>query len=133
LTDVASLDPRTWRVNSPSDGRRPGSDVRTPDLGPRTSDPLCIAIDIVDEDHSLRLAMRRLAADAELRARLGRAAREYWRREHSVEGMTDDYERVMRDAAARTDPVVDVPAHLRDSGHRRLKALLAPFGLDAPI
>ena len=48
--------------------------------------------------------MRRLAADGALRERLGQAARDWWTREHSIEVMVDDYERVMRDAAARPDP-----------------------------
>jgi len=125
LADVVSLDPRTWRVTN--------NGLTDTDHGSRTTDPVCIAIDILDEEHSLRLAMRRLAADAELRARLGRAARDYWMREHSVEGMADDYERIMRDAAARPDPVVDVPAHLRDPGDRRLTVLLAPFEIAPPI
>jgi glycosyltransferase involved in cell wall biosynthesis len=125
LADVISLDPRTWRARD--------NGPRTTDHGSRPADPVCIAIDIVDEDHSLRLAIRRLAADADLRARLGCAAREYWRREHSVDGMADDYERIMREAAARPAPVVEVPAHMRDPGDRRLKELLAPFGVAPPI
>jgi hypothetical protein len=72
--------------------------------------------------------MRRLATDADLRGRLGRAAREYWMREHSIDAMADDYERIMRDAASRPDPGVELPPHMRDPGDRRLKALLAPFG-----
>ena len=66
--------------------------------------PICVAIDILDEDHSLRLAMRRLAADAALRDALGRAARDWWARDHSVEAMADDYERVMREAAGAARP-----------------------------
>ena len=116
LADVPSLDPRTWTVRPP-----------TSDLHP----PISVAIDILDEDHSLRLAMRRLAGDAQLRARLGSAARAYWSREHSVEGMADDYERIMREAAARADPAVHLPAHMRNPGDRRLTALLAPFGIEA--
>ena len=59
------------------------------------SDLICVAIDILDEDHSLRLAMRRLAQDAELRERLGRAGQAWWQREHSLEAMVEDYERVV--------------------------------------
>ncbi|HEX6463196.1 MAG TPA: hypothetical protein VFZ98_02030, partial [Vicinamibacterales bacterium] len=94
---------------------------------------VCVAIDILDEDHSLRLAMRRLATDATLRARLGRAAREYWMREHSVDAMADDYERTSRDAAARPDPVVALPPHMRDPGDGWLRALIRPFGLVSPF
>ena len=114
LADVPSLDPRTWAPttsNSPS--------------------PFCVSIDILDEDHSLRLAMRRLANDAGFRAELGRAAQEWWRREHSIAAMTDDYERVMRQAAARSiEPRrAALPAHLRDDGRTLMDALMAPFNL----
>ena len=112
LTGFDTLDPRTWRA---------------------TGTPVAIAIDALDEDHSLRLAMQRLATDADLRARLGRAAREYWMREHSVDAMADDYERIMREAASRPDPAVELPAHMRDPGDSTLRALIRPFGLVSPL
>lgn len=118
LGDVPSLDPRTWAPQAPS---------------PTPQSPVCVAIDILDEDHSLRLAMRRLAADGALREQLGRAGQAWWAREHSVEVMADDYERVMKDAAARPDPGVTLPAHMRDAGDRKLQSLLAPFGIESPI
>jgi hypothetical protein len=74
--------------------------------------------------------MRRLAADAALRAQLGGVARDWWAREHSVEAMVEDYERVMREAAARPDPGVTLPAHMREAGDRKLETLMAPFGRD---
>jgi hypothetical protein len=40
---------------------------------------------------------------------------------------------VMRDAASRPDPAVDLPAHLRNPGDRKLLALLAPFGIEAGL
>jgi glycosyltransferase involved in cell wall biosynthesis len=148
LADVPSLDPRTWTVQEAGyqgsgigdrgsgigkdhEGSASALSAPSPIPGPRS--PICVAIDILDEDHSLRLAMRRLAADAALRAQLGRAAREWWAREHSVEAMVDDYERVMRDAAARPDPPVDLPAHLRHAGDRKLDALLKPLGIESPF
>ncbi len=130
LADVPSLDPRTWTVN---EARWAMRDSRESRITNRASHPVCIAIDILDEDHSLRLAMRRLASDPALREQLGRAAREWWTREHSLEAMTDDYERVMRDAASRPDPRVDLPAHMRNQGDRTLTTLLAPFGLPDPL
>jgi hypothetical protein len=101
--------------------------------------PIAVAIDILDEDHSLRLAMRRLATDADLRARLGHAAREYWTREHSVEGMSDDYESAFARCASFGEIAAfggngnEVPRHLRPSGDEKLRALLAPFGLENPF
>ena len=114
LGDVPSLDPRSW--------------TKTAEVA-----PVGVAIDILDEDHSLRLAMRRLAADDALREQLGRAGQAWWTREHSIDVMTDDYERLMKDAAARPDPLVTLPAHMRDDGGRNTDALLAPFGLERPI
>ena len=147
--DVPSLDPRTWTVRevgcwrsevgtkaaeasaSGHSNRSPTSALRSPTsvLQP----PVCVAIDILDEDHSLRLAMRRLATDAALRERLGHAAREWWEREHTVEAMVDDYERVMREAIARPAPDVALPGHMRDAGDRRLRALLDPFDMKVPF
>jgi hypothetical protein len=94
---------------------------------------VCVAIDILDEDHSLRLAMRRLASDTALREQLGRAARAWWTREHSIDAMADDYERIMRDAASRPDPLVNLPAHMRSPGDAKLRALLEPYGLRDPL
>jgi glycosyltransferase involved in cell wall biosynthesis len=113
---VPALDPRTWTVPAGTHGGQ----------------PVCVAIDILDEDHSLRLAMRRLAGDAALRESLGAAARRYWQREHSIEAMADDYERILAQAASIADPRPAVPAHLLADGDERLRALLAPFGLDTP-
>ena len=75
--DVPSLDPRTWTENGLSAPKA------------QSPEPICVAIDILDEDHSLRLAMRRLASDAALREQLGAAAREWWAREHSLGAMVD--------------------------------------------
>jgi glycosyltransferase involved in cell wall biosynthesis len=109
MGDVHSLDPRSWTVREA---------------------PVCVAIDILDEDHSLRLAMRRLASDGALREQLGLAAREWWGREHSLEAMVEDYERVLRDAAALPVPEVTLPAHTRNPGDRKLRALMGPFGVE---
>ncbi|MBW8895413.1 MAG: hypothetical protein JF613_04425 [Acidobacteria bacterium] len=149
-------DPRTWAVNAigirdaesgirdagpgivdttsgaeRGDSRKSGSD-----RGSRTADPgvspdsVTVAIDILDEDHSLRLAMRRLATDPELRKSLGHAGQRYWAREHSITSMLDDYERVLAEAAKL--PVADValPDHLVTDGDRLLKAVLDEFGLE---
>jgi len=156
LVDVPSLDPRTWAVNAigirdaesgirdagpgivdttsgaeRGDSRKSGSDrgSRTADPGV-SPDPVTVAIDILDEDHSLRLAMRRLATDPELRKSLGHAGQRYWAREHSITSMLDDYERVLAEAAKL--PVADValPDHLVTDGDRLLNAVLDEFGLD---
>ncbi len=122
-TDVATLDPRTWQT-------RPSIVARQPMPAEQA---VAIAVDILDEDHSLRLAMRRLATDADMRATLGRAAQEYWRREHSIAAMADDYERIIH-AILQAAPVASpLPAHMRPDGSEQLRALLQPFGMDSPL
>jgi len=116
--DVPTLDPRTWTSTSAA-GRR--------------SPPIAVGIDIVDEDHSLRLAMRRLATDADLRARLGRAGRLHWQREHSIDAMADDYERVMQGARGMRGGREALPPHVRPDGDEKLRRLLAPFGIGSPF
>lgn len=114
LTDVPALDPRNWE---PCGGT------------PSAAEPMCVAIDLLDEDHSLGLAMRRLARDAPLRRALGEAGRRYWTAEHSVEVMVDDYLRLLPRAATAPAPAAALPDHLHDDGGRRLRELLEPFGL----
>ncbi len=70
VADVPTLDPRSWRP--PPDGR--------PAVG--------VAVDILDEAHSLRLACYRLAVDDALREGLGRAAHLYWEHTHTLGHMT---------------------------------------------
>jgi len=110
LADVPSVDPRTWRPNMSG------------------HEPVTVAVDIMDEDHSLRLAMRRLATDAALRGSLGRAGREYWRREHSPAMMLEDYRRVIGRAASLPAPAVTLPPHLRNRGDGTLRAILDEMG-----
>jgi glycosyltransferase involved in cell wall biosynthesis len=108
-THVPALDPRTWRP-----------------LGDAGSGPaVTVAIDILDEDHSLALAMHRLATDHALRAQLGERAREYWRREHTVDRMVDDYVRAIDRACACPAPTRGA---LTGDPWRHTRELLAPFG-----
>lgn len=114
--DVPALDPRSWTV--------PGGDSRA---------PVTVAIDILDEDHSLRLAMRRLARDAALRDTLGRAAREHWDREHAPGVMLQDYRRLLRLAAQAHEPAgATLPAHLRHDRSGRVDSILGDLGVPVP-
>ena len=136
LADVPSLDPRTWTVRAGSGIRDPGSGAETAELrrsdpASRTPDAVTVAIDILDEDHSLRLAMRRLATDEDLRASLGAHARAYWNREHSMPLMLEDYRRAIADAATLPAPGPRMPAHLVNSGDATLRRLLAEFGIQS--
>ncbi|HWB17720.1 MAG TPA: glycosyltransferase [Vicinamibacterales bacterium] len=111
LADVPALDPRTWRPYVP-DGAAPVS----------------VAVDILDEDHSLRRALSRLAADAALRARLGDAARRHWEAEHTVERMVQDtLDLAMRAAAAPAPPPVAPPVGPASDPYAYARELLAAF------
>ena len=57
--------------------------------------PVGVSIDILDEDHSLKLAIRRLATDEKLRAMLGSNARALWSERFRLEGMVAGYQRVI--------------------------------------
>ena len=121
LADVPSLDPRTWTVQevggwgSGIGKGHEGSNLRRqrPSAVPDPQSPVPEPR-LRRHRHPRRgsLAAPRDAAAGggrALRERLGDAARDWWTREHSIEAMVDDYERVMRDAAARPDPRVDLP------------------------
>jgi glycosyltransferase involved in cell wall biosynthesis len=130
LADVPSLDPRTW---APA-----GCQAR---MTPDAAEAVTVTIDILDEQHSLQLAMRRLGSDAELRSALGTAGQRYWTREHSHDVMLADYRRVIAaalnlDAPSREDGrrprrAAGLPTHLTDDGTAIMEALLAPFGFTA--
>ena len=83
-------------------------------------------MDILDEDHSLAIAMRRLAHDAALRAELGAAARRHWAAHHTVAHMAEDYERALAAAAAApARPDRPLPAHVTADGSAQARRLAA--------
>ena len=97
-----------------------------------TPHPIAVAIDLMEEVESLARAMRRLALDPPLRNQIGRAAREYWQREHAYDRMLDDYRRLIPLAAALPPPAPGFPAHLLDDASGLTAALLAPLGVPVP-
>ena len=109
MIDAPALDPRTWHTHG--DGA-----------------PVRVAIDVLDEDHSLRLAMRRLAADSALRASLGAAGLRCWTREHEPALMIADYERLIRSPPPATPHTQTFPrtswttAGARAEGDGRVQA-----------
>ncbi len=114
--DIPALDPRTWTV-----------------AGGETRPPVAIAVDIMDEDHSLRLALRRLAGDPVLRDALGRAAREHWTRAHAHDLMLQDYRRLLPLAAAAAVPAAaPLPPHLRHDRSHLVDGILGGLGVPVP-
>ena len=112
--DLPTLDPRSWTVVHAQ-----------PTL--ERLEPVAVGIDILDEAHSLTLALKRLTTDAALRARLGAAARGHWTAGHTVDRMASTYDDVLREAAGLPDPVVRLPSHLRPDGAAHARRLMAAF------
>ena len=112
--DVPTLDPRSWTVVHAQ-----------PTLA--TLDPVAVSIDILDEQHSLTLALKRLSADAALRTRLGAAARAHWAAGHTIELMAAAYDGLLGEVAAMPDPSVTLPRHLRPDAAAHATRLLAAF------
>jgi len=115
LAGVPAIDPRTWHLHAPADPAMSDADA------------VAIAVDILDEDHSLRLALMRLATEASLRDRIGAAGLDWWKQHHTVDQMVDDYERVMSRAIASPDPVITLPSHLRPNPLEHAQRLLRDF------
>jgi glycosyltransferase involved in cell wall biosynthesis len=123
LVDVPSLDPRTWTPQCARAWGLHGS--------PNRRTPVCVSIDILDEDHSLRLALRRLLVDADLRTQLGSAAHAYWQTHHTLEQMAADYRRVIDRARATNVPApTEAPAHLHEDGTALANQIASTLGVE---
>lgn len=113
--DVPSIDPRGWRI---LDTAPRGGNART---------PVAVSLDLLDEQHSLELALERLATDVALRASLGQAARAWWEQHHRLDEMADAYQRVIRTAIDSAVPNPTLPPHLladaSDHGHALARQL----------
>jgi glycosyltransferase involved in cell wall biosynthesis len=119
LADVPTIDPRSRTVVH-----------ARPTIEPQM--PVAVSIDIVDEVHSLVLALKALASDASLRRRLGASALEYWRAHHTIAHMIEHYERAIARGAAAPVPAVTLPAHLRSDGFEHARDLARSVGVTLP-
>ena len=119
LAEVPTMDPRSRTVVHARATRAPQA-------------PVAMSIDILDEVHSLVLALKALASDASLRQRLGANARDHWRANHTVAHMIADYERAIASTSAVPAPVVTLPAHLRSDGFEHARDLATSVGITLP-
>jgi glycosyltransferase involved in cell wall biosynthesis len=119
--DVATLDPRNWSVLA----GLPVVEGRDRAIEPQ---PVGVSIDILDESHSLKLAIRRLATDETLRTMLGTHARSLWAERFRLEAMVAGYQQVLatlfQAAPARPETLHELPLHLRSSGAEHAEALV---------
>lgn len=113
--DVPTIDPRGWAKRDMRSG-----DERA---------PIAVSIELVDEDHSLQLALDRLATDASLRSSLGQAGRAWWRTHHQLDAMADGYERALRRAMQLAIPEPPLPRHLLADGAERVRAIAASLSV----
>ena len=115
MADVPRLDPRDWK----SIGHE---------------DAITVAVDVLDEDRTLELAMARLASDGDLRARLSRAASDYWNKHHTLERMSERYSKLMMHALERPVPEGrHLPHHVNADGSARARRLTAELGVAYPF
>jgi hypothetical protein len=115
--DWPTLDPQTWLSRGYL-----GNDP-----------PVAVSIDPRDEEHSLMLAIRRLSADAALRARLGTAARQWWETHATPRHAAEAWQQILEDAMAAPPPHADLPARLTADGSRVAREVLSEFGVSVDL
>jgi len=114
LTDVPTVDPRGWQALDSVFPNR---------------EPVAVSIDVVDEDHSLQLALDGLVPDAARRRRIESAARGWWAAHHQRAAMADAYERVLPIAARTPAPSIALPPHLTDNASEHGRSLARELGV----
>jgi glycosyltransferase involved in cell wall biosynthesis len=124
--DVPTLDPRNWAVLAGLSTVARGDPVSFGETS--EARPVGVSIDILDEGHSLKLAIRRLTTDNKLRVTLGSNARALWAERFRLEGMVAGYQSVMAQilqaAPERGDRLNTLPFHLRASGTEHAESLV---------
>ncbi|HEY1306093.1 MAG TPA: hypothetical protein VGF24_21215 [Vicinamibacterales bacterium] len=110
-----TLDPQTWLPRGIAARER----------------PIAVAIDPRDEEHSLALALRRLAADPSLAANLGGAAQAWWREHATLSQAVTAWQAALQEAASLAPPRhgEDWPPHLTADGTARARAILGEFAV----
>jgi hypothetical protein len=108
-----ALDPQTWQPRGWTGER-----------------PIVVSVDPRDEEHSLSLALRRLASDAALRGALGSAAHDWWQQHATLDHAVRAWRSILAEAVTLT-PLprpANWPRHLSADGTERARELLGEFG-----
>jgi hypothetical protein len=108
-----ALDPQTWQPRG---------------FARQSADPVAVSIDPRDEEHSLMLAMERLAAEPALRTVLGTAGRA-WSDAHAQPAHAADAWRRILDAPG----LPPSPPFPGADGSEHLRATLAEFGVTVDL
>ena len=110
-----AIDPQTWRHRG----------------FPVDDAPVAVTVDPRDEEHSLMLAIRKLSADATLRAQLGRAARAWWEAHATSTQAASAWTAILEEAATLTPPPRpgDWPKQFLVDGTELARGILREFGL----
>jgi hypothetical protein len=113
--DWPTLDPQSWQPRALA-GAEPA---------------IAIALDPRDDEHSLVLALRRLAADRQLCGSIATAGHAWWRRHATLAHAIDGWSAALAEAARRPPvaPPPDWPAHLAADGTGRARAILEDMGV----
>jgi hypothetical protein len=107
-----ALDPQTWQARGWTGER-----------------PIVVSVDPRDEEHSLSLALRRLAHEATLRHALGAAAHDWWQQHGTVDHAVRAWRSILEEAsaAAPAPRPRNWPAHLTADGTARAREILGEF------
>jgi len=123
--EIPTLDPRNWSIVAGTKRRAAEGETML------NRQPVGVSIDILDESHSLKLALRRLVADEKLRSALGANARELWRHRFHFESMAEGYAaaiaRALNDPMPSADARAGLPRHLQSTGAEYAEELLEPI------
>jgi glycosyltransferase involved in cell wall biosynthesis len=123
LVDVPTIDPRLHRAP-----------IRLSTEDPPRHGAVAVRIDLLDEDHALRVAMRTLADDVALREALASAGHAYWAANHTIELTAARYRHVINEAAARPAPVcTDLPRHFTEDYTELTRRIADDFGISDAV
>jgi hypothetical protein len=117
--DWPALDPQTWQPRDPL----------------RPDPPVAVSIDPRDEEHSLVLAIRRLAADPDLRAALAAAGFAWWSARAAPDRAAGTWADIIDEAVALPAPAIPAgwPPHLRADGSDTARDILVHIGAGTDI
>jgi hypothetical protein len=107
-----SFDPQTWKTRGLYDVH-----------------PIVVSVDAGDEEHSVMLAIRRLAEDRALREQLGATGRQWWREHATINHTAGAWSLVLEEARSIEPPARPSgwPPHLVADGTELARTLLAEF------